>query len=109
MIVTKYEAENFSNYRSENMCEFGPKISADVDYEIFNDEITEALTVLGYATMYDSSYSQYFPESDKVVRRYEKAMQVENLIETGIDEITPLLLTEYVVFIYLYSFTFIGK
>ena len=108
MVVTKFEVENFSTYRSENMNEFGPQIKANLNYEYFNDEIKEALTILGYTTLYDSSYSMYYNNGDDA-SRYERAMAVENMLDSCGDEITGLMRIEYIVFIYLYSYTFIGK
>ena len=109
MVMTKFESENIGLYRSENMNEFGPSAYADMDYCIFKDEIIAALKVLGYVTLYDSSYSQYFPTSEDRLRKYEEAMDVINLLDMDSDLITPLIKTEYVSFIYLYSYTFIGK
>jgi hypothetical protein len=80
-----------------------------MDYCIFNDEIIAALKILGYVTLYDSSYSQYFQNSEDRLHKFEEAMDVMNLLDTDSDFITPLIMTEYVVFIYLYSYTFIGK
>lgn len=109
MVVTKFESTNFGLYKSENMNEFGPRAYADMDYCIFNDELIAALKTLGYVTLYDSSYSQYFTNSDDRLRKYEEAMDVVNLLDMESDYITPLIMTEYVAFIYLYSYTFIGK
>ncbi len=109
MVVTEYEKHNFSIYGSENMNEFGPKAEPDMDYAIFNDDIQEALSVLGYCTLYDSTYIQSFPESDEKVERFERAMHVINFSDDAKDKITNLLRTEYVIFIYLYSYTFVGK
>lgn len=108
MLITKFEVKNFDTFRSENMAEFGPQINADINYDLFNNEIINALTILGYVTLYDSSFTQYFPESDIAISKYERAMAVENLINTGKDQITGLMKTEYIVFIYLYIYTFTG-
>lgn len=109
MIVTKFEVDNFSTYRSENMNEFGPKINADIDYDLFNDDIKSALNVLGYTTLYDSSFNMYYGHGCGSISRYERAMVVENMLDSCGDEITGLMQIEYVVFVYLYSYTFIGK
>lgn len=109
LITTYFETSNYSDNKRENMEEFGPQVDANTNYDLFNDHIVKALTILGYVTIYDSRYSQNFPESDEVIARYEKAMRVENLLDTKSDLIAGLLKTEYIVFIYLYSYTFVGR
>ncbi|MBR6908105.1 hypothetical protein IKN40_06610, partial [bacterium] len=109
MVTTEYEYNNISLYRSQNMNEFGPQVDPSCDYVIFNDEIQDALYTLGYCTLYDSTYMQTFPESDRSLNRYEKAMHIINFADSSKDKITSMIQTEYIVFIYLYSYTFLGE
>ena len=108
MVLTNYEHKNISLYKSENMNEFGPKAFNNMDYTIFTDEIIQALKVLGYVTLYDSSFIRYEKMSDEYLERYENAMNVLEQVDVESDLVTPLMMTEYIVLVFLYSYTFIG-
>lgn len=109
MVLTDYEHKNISLYKSENMNEFGPKAFNNMDYSIFNEEIIGALRVLGYVTLYDSSFIRYNKMSEDDLERYENAMNVIDQMDIDSDLITPLMMTEYIVLVFLYSYTFIGE
>lgn len=56
IVSTKFEYINSTVDGQENIYEFGPNVYEDAPYQIFNDEIIEALDFLGYTDKYDLTY-----------------------------------------------------
>lgn len=55
LLCTKNEYSNIHDFKQENLFEFGPAQFTKIDYEIFNDDVIEALDILGYTTAFDTS------------------------------------------------------
>ena len=100
-IVTKNEETTVHYDGRAYMTEFGPSMYANVDYELFNDSIINALDIIGYTADYDVNHSN----DDE---RVERAFFQESYALTPLGNKRIDINTETNMLLYLYRVMFVG-
>lgn len=104
VVSTKNEWLSSTEYASENMMEFGPKVVHDIDYLLFNKDIRMALDTLGYTTDYDIMFQGNNEE------RYDNAVDHIGFDLTVYGHPYPFLFNnQLTILLYLFSFMFYGN
>ena len=109
MVTTRHEYIQCTNYLTENLINFYEERYITIDYKIFNDDIQNALDILGYTTIYDTNIdksSRY--EDDEIRRLRAEKKQLQNKTVFG-HELIHYYNNEYAGLLYLYSYLFFGR
>lgn len=108
MVTTQYEHIQCTNYLTENLINFYEERSISVDYKVFNDDIQNALDVLGYTTIYDTNIDKSSRYDNEIRRLRAEKKQLQNKTVFG-HELIHYYNNEYVGLMYLYSYLFFGR
>ena len=101
IISTKNEFVCSTIDSEEYLFDFGPSVEEEAPYVIFNDDIIEALDVLGYTDKYDLS----FGDSEKV-----DLVSYNNSFGVSVMERSKIKFTNQMnILLYLFSFFFYGR
>ena len=110
IVSTREEYNNCAWSLSENMLEYGPAkyIVRENDYTIFNDELIDALDILGYISNYDLLYanaSNMYDVND-YNRSFGTSYRGHNITNNILCNMHN---NQYYGFIYLYSYLIFGE
>jgi len=110
IVATREEYNNCTEFISENILEHlhAKYINQNVDYTLFNDEIEDALDVLGYITNYDLLYTSESGLSDMIdfnssFNMTYRGHPLDNNVLCNMHH------NQYFAFIYLYSYLILGE